>query len=339
MAARSLLIPLLTLMLSVSAWSGSVCAALATVLVTRGDGSSNYAADGAVEALQHAEVAAQVPGRITRVLVQAGDRVRAGALLASIDARAAQDQQAAVRAQLQVAQRDYDRSRELFAQNYISKAAMDRVEAQYRVLQAQLNIAETQNNFHQVVAPYTGIVAEVLAENGEMAQPGKPLFIFYDPTQLRVTIQVPENIALQIASAQAARIEIPSAAPAQKKQVAKNIIVLPTASVTAHTREVRLELAVDTDITPGAFARVLLPLSRDAGSSGQSMRLSIPVRAVVTRTEFSGVYVVDAQARVQLRQVRLGRQSGDYVEVFAGLREGERIALDPLAAIRSLSDE
>lgn len=172
-----------------------------------------------------------------------------------------------------------------------------------------------------------------------MAQPGKPLFIFYDPTQLRVTIQVPENIALQIAGAQAARIEIPSAAPVQKNQVAKNIIVLPTASATAHTREVRLELAADTDITPGAFARVLLPLNRDAGSSGQSMHLSIPVRSVVTRTEFSGVYVVDAKARVQLRQVRLGRQSGDYVVVFAGLREGERIALDPLAAIRSLSDE
>lgn len=144
MAARSLFIPLLTLVLSVSAWSSRAYAELATALVTREDGSSNYAADGVIEAVQHAEVAAQVPGRITRVMVKAGDRVRAGTLLASIDARAAQDQQAAARAQLQAAQRDYERSRELFAQNYISKAAMDRVEAQYRVLQAQLNIADTQ---------------------------------------------------------------------------------------------------------------------------------------------------------------------------------------------------
>lgn len=328
MPATPLLTTLLVLMAALALPSAAQ-AELATAPVTRGDGRPSYSAEGVVEAVRHAEVAAQVPGRITQVPVKAGDRVAAGALLASIDARAANDQQAAARAQLDAAQRDYERSRELYAKNYISKAAMDRVDAQYKTLRAQSNIAGTQSGFHRVLAPYAGIVAEVFVEVGDMAQPGKALFSFYDPSQLRVTVQVPESIAAAIAASQSASIDIPNAAPAQRLQTVQQITVLPTSSSAAHTRELRLNLAANVDVSPGAFARVLLPLSGD-----QSARLSVPVSSVLTRSEFHGVYVVDSRGLVQLRQVRLGRQSGDRIEVLAGLRENERVALDPLAALR-----
>lgn len=309
-------------------------AELATVAVTRGDSGAVYRAEGVVEAVRHAELAAQVPGRITAVPVKAGDTVAAGTALVLIDARAAQDQQAAARAQLDAAKRDYARSQELFAQNYISKAAMDRAEAQFRVLQAQSGIAGTQSDLHRIAAPYAGIVADVMVEVGDMAQPGKPLLSFYDPSQLRVTVQVPETVANQMATAISAKtpaqIEITSAAAAQRNLVVQQITVLPTANTSAHTREVRLELAGGAVAIPGASARVLLPLHL-----AQTSPLSIPVSAVLTRVEFQGVYVVDAKGHVQLRQVRLGQRSGDRVEVLAGLREGERIAANPLAALRT----
>jgi multidrug efflux pump subunit AcrA (membrane-fusion protein) len=77
------------------------------------------------------------------------------------------------------------------------------------------------------------------------------------------------------------------------------------------------------------FARVWLP-----GSVGVTTRLSVPASAVVRRSELNAVYVLGADGRPLLRQVRLGPPSGDRVEVLAGLGEGERVALDPQAAAR-----
>jgi RND family efflux transporter MFP subunit len=264
------------------------------------------------------------------VPVKAGDRVAAGAELVLIDARAAQDQQAAARAQLDAAQRDYERSRELFAQNYISKAAMDRAEAQYRVARAQADVAGTQRDFHRIAAPYAGVVAEVFAEIGDMAQPGQPLLSFYDPAELRATAQVPESVVAAIDTAGAARVETGAA---QVPLAALSVAILPTVDPVAHTREVRVTLPANAAAIPGGFARVLLPL-REAKGAGVASPAVIPVAAVVTRAEFQGVYVVADKGRVQLRQVRLGHRSGDGVEVLAGLREGERIALEPLVALR-----
>jgi multidrug efflux pump subunit AcrA (membrane-fusion protein) len=78
------------------------------------------------------------------------------------------------------------------------------------------------------------------------------------------------------------------------------------------------------------FARLWLPAAQ-----GGASRLYVPATAVVRRAEMTGVYVVDAKGVPTLRQVRLGRASGDTVEVLSGLSAGERVALDPQAAARS----
>jgi multidrug efflux pump subunit AcrA (membrane-fusion protein) len=77
------------------------------------------------------------------------------------------------------------------------------------------------------------------------------------------------------------------------------------------------------------FARAWLPV---AGST--TTRLFVPARAVVPRAELTGVYVLGADGRALLRQVRLGRPRGDTVEVLSGVAAGERVVLDPQAAAR-----
>ena len=71
-----------------------------------------------------------------------------------------------------------------------------------------------------------------------------------------------------------------------------------------------------------------------AGAAHAAGRLTVPVAALVRRTEFTAVYVVGPDGRPQLRQVRPGRVHADRVEVLAGLSDGERVALDPAAATR-----
>ena len=111
---------------------------------------------------------------------------------------------------------------------------------------------------------------------------------------------------------------------------ASHVVVLPTANPVTHTREVRVSLPSGAyGVSPGMFARTTLPLA-----DSRPDRITVPATAVVRRPEFAAVYVVGADGRANLRQVRLGRHSGDAVEVVAGLSAGECIAVDSVAAAR-----
>jgi hypothetical protein len=108
------------------------------------------------------------------------------------------------------------------------------------------------------------------------------------------------------------------------------MVLLPTADPATHTRQVRLTLPANTQgLAPGMFARAAFALT-----GIESARIAVPASSLVRRPEFSAVYVIDAGGRAQLRQVRLGRASGDSIEVLAGLQAGDRVAVDPVAAAK-----
>ena len=320
----------------------AAAADLATAPVEAAPGSGMYAADGMLEAVRQTAIAAQVSGRITDLRVKVGDTVKAGQVLARVDERvaaqqalASQAQVAAAEAQLDAARREYARSQRLFGKQYLSRAAMEQAEAQYKATEAQVRanlaqagVAGTQTSLHTIQAPYAGVIAEVACELGDTAAPGKPLIRIYDPAALRVVATLPESYARTLASGKPARLEFPGAPEALRWQTPISVTLLPTADPESHTLQVRLALQPKlAGLTPGMFARAHLPV--EAGPVG---RLSLPAKAVITRTELNAVYVVDVQGHAQLRQVRLGRGTGDRVEVLAGVQAGERVALDPVAA-------
>ncbi len=304
--------------------------------------------DGVVQAVRQTVIAAQVAGAVVALDVKAGDGVKAGQVLLRLDARAAEQTVAAGRAQVeaaraaqQVATREFERQQELFKKNYISQAALDRAEAQYRATQAELQAqqahagaASTQSGFYVVRAPYDGVVADVAVVLGDMAMPGRPLLTVYDPRQLRVAVALPQTVASKLAPDAPLRVELP-ALPAQRawQQPAKAQL-MPSLDPATHTLELRLDLPAGLDgVRPGMFARAWLPGAAATGAATDA-RVWVPVRAVVRRAEMTGVYVVGSDSRPLLRQVRLGRADGDRIEVLAGVSAGERVALDPQAAAR-----
>ena len=307
--------------------------------------AERVAYDGAVEAVRQTVVAAQVAGTIVALEVKAGDRVKAGQLLARIDARAAEQTTAAsvaqvqaARAALEVATREVERQRQLYQKRYISEAALDRAEAQFKSTHAQVNAqlaqanaARTQTGFFLVRAPYEGIVSDVPVALGDMAMPGRPLATLYDPSALRIAATVPQTALPPSLAAQATQVELP-AGPDRKGLwlVPARVTVLPTVDAASHTVVVRLDLPPNGDLKPGMFARAWLPAAAGMGGG----RILIPTQAVVRRAELTGVYVLDAENRALLRQVRLGRASGDQVEVLAGVSAGERVVTDLQAAAR-----
>lgn len=311
---------------------------LATVTVGTGGTAAGSRYEGRVEAVRQTVLSAQVPGAIVELPAKVGDRVKAGQLLVRLDARAAQQtaaagaaQAQAARAMLDAATREFERQKQLFAQRYISQAALDHAEAQFKAAQAEAQAqlasagaASTQSSFYVLKAPYDGVVAEVPVVLGDMAMPGRPLVTVYDPAALRVSVPVPETVASSLRGASPPLIEL---AGLSGTVTPRAMQLLPTADPATHTVELRLDLPPGlAGAAPGQFARALV-----TGPASGTM-LTVPLRAVVRRAELAGVYVVGADGKPLLRQVRLGRASGDQVEVLAGVSAGERVALDPQAA-------
>ena len=320
---------------------------LASVPARSAAGGASTSYDGVVEALRQTVIAAQVSGAVVQLEVKAGDRVRAGQRLLRIDARAAEQASAASEAQVraaraaqEVATKEYERQQQLHAERFISAAALDRARAEYQAAlaqaqaqAAQAGAARTQSGFYVVHAPYAGVVSEVAVTLGDMALPGRALVTLYDPAALRVVAAVPQSVAarLQGEPAGAVRAELP-ALTAAPMQAPRRVEVLPAADAATHTQTVRAELAPGlAGVLPGQFARLWLPGATDERAGG----VWVPAAAVVRRAEMTGVYVLDAQGRALLRQVRLGRRQGSEVELLAGVAVGERIATDPQAAART----
>lgn len=329
--------------------AGAAAAAepLASVPARSAAGGASTSYDGVVEALRQTVIAAQVSGAVVQLEVKAGDRVRAGQLLLRIDARAAEQASAASEAQVraaraaqEVASKEYERQQQLHAERFISAAALDRARAEYQAAlaqaqaqAAQAGAARTQSGFYVVHAPYAGVVSEVAVTLGDMALPGRALVTLYDPGALRVAAAVPQSVAtrLQGDAAGTVRAELPALAAAPM-QTPRRVEVLPAADAATHTQTVRAELAPGlAGVLPGQFARLWLPGAKDERAGG----VWVPAAAVVRRAEMTGVYVLDAQGRALLRQVRLGRRQGSEVELLAGVAVGERVATDPQAAARA----
>jgi len=324
-----------------SAWA--FAAELASTPVREDAGGGIHVAEAVVEAVRQSVISAQVSGRITQLAVKAGDTVRKGQLLVRIDAQAATQQanasQAQVeeaKAQLEVARKAFERQQQLFRKQYISQAALDQAEAQFKVTEAsvrgslaQAGAASTQTGFYAIVAPFDGVVAEVASETGDMAMPGKPLLTVFDPAAMRVVASLPQSKLAQLQDKAEVSIELPGLPEGKRMLTASSMTILPTADATTHTVQVRLGLPARlVEALPGMFARARFSLQ----GSGRS-RLMIPAQALVRRGELDAVYVL-LQGKALLRQVRLGKASGVEVEVLAGLSVGERVALDPVAASR-----
>ena len=302
--------------------------------------------DGVVEAVRQTVIAAQVPGAVMELGVKAGDRVQAGQLLLRIDARAADQSAAASNAQVQaaraaldVATREYERQKQLHQKKYISQAALERAESEFKATSAQVaaqmaqaGAARTQTGLHTVRAPYAGVVAEVPVALGDMAMPGRPLLTLYDPAALRVTASVPQSLAGSV-QADAVRVELPGLPTAQQWPRAERVQVLPTVDAATHTVQVRAELGGGLPgVAPGMFARLWLPVT---GSATAGKTVTVPRSAIVRRAEMTGVYVQGEGGKPLLRQVRLGRFDGERVEVLSGVAPGEPVVVDPQSALRA----
>ncbi|MFA7282873.1 MAG: HlyD family efflux transporter periplasmic adaptor subunit, partial [Sterolibacterium sp.] len=216
-------------------------------------------------------------------------------------------------------------------QKFISQAALDKAEADFKVATANSRETELQSGFTRVTAPYAGIIAQRLVEPGEMAVPGKALLSLFDPKGMRAIASIPQSRLAGIGQTIQARVEFLETG---KWVEAVRVEVLPTTDSQTHVARARIYLPENLDgIVPGMYARAHF-------ITGKVKKLVLPVAAVLRRGEVTAVYVVDDKGLPHLRQVRIGEAVNGGVggvnvpllEVLAGVAAGERVALDPVKA-------
>jgi RND family efflux transporter MFP subunit len=302
---------------------------------------NGFVTDGVVQPVKQSSIAAQTSGRVITMPVKAGDKVRAGQVVATVDdsetltgVQRSQAQVAQAQAELRNAQSNFDRTRDLLAKGFVSAAAMDTADSQLKSAQAgrdQANAAQKQSGlthgFTRVTAPFDAVVWQTSAEVGDLAFPGKALLTLYAPWPMRVVVQIPLSRSAQLRTDVA--VEVSTAGKNGESQWIRPIQVtrLPTADAVAQTVEWRLELpaAAATTLLPGQPVNVRF-------AAGQSQRLVIPNSAVLRRGELTAVYVVSGKG-FALKAIRIGTDHpGQGVEVLAGLTESDQVALDPIRA-------
>jgi RND family efflux transporter MFP subunit len=327
------------LIASAGAAQGGVSVAVAPVQAKTV--ASGFEFEGVIQPVKQSILSAQAGGRIVSLAVRAGDKVRAGQVLVTIDDQEAQTgmqrSQAMVaqaQAELRNAQANFNRTRDLQAQGFLSAAALDTADAQLKSALAgrdQAGAGARQSalakGFTRVSAPFDAWVLQTHVDSGDLAVPGKPLLTLYAPLPLRAVVQVPVSRASQAQAAGAVEVLVPRGAAAPQWVRPLAISRVPTADPVSQTIEWRLDLSPEAarNLLPGQQVRV-----RFAGAPVE--RLLVAASAVLRRGELTAVYVVSGSGFV-LKAVRLGAEHGaDGVEILAGVQAGERVALEPVKA-------
>jgi len=296
--------------------------------------------DGVVEAVNQATVSAQTSGRVAEILYDVNDFVPAGTVIIRLrgtEQRAGLAQaEAGLReatAREAEAQARYTRIAEMYDRRVVPKATLDEATANRDAAVARLvaaraavTTAREGVTYTEIRAPYAGVVTKRHVEVGESVGPGMPLMSGLSLQYLRVSVEVPQSIVKQVRLFRKAAVYVDDT-----RIEAMKLTVFPIATAPSNTFRARVDLPENAaDLFPGMFVKVGFTV-------GEARRLLVPAAALVERSEVRAVYVLDPQGYTSLRQIRTGHRIGDRVEVLAGLKSGEQVALDPVKAARYLA--
>ncbi len=295
---------------------------------------------GSLRADQESDIAAEASGKVLQVLVERGQPVRVGQVIATLDARgatlsatAAQAQSRLAQSQLEQAQRECERVKHLLETGAISQADYDRQTSQCTVqewsaaaAQAQQQSATKLLGDTRIRAPFDGIIGERMINVGQHVEPSTRVASVYDPDPLRLQVTVPEANVGVMKEGMPVAFTVAAFGDERFSGAVKYI----SPNVRESTRDLVVEAIVpnhDGRLRPGMFAVARLQLA-------ERSRAVVPVASVRRDDSEARVFVVGPTKEVQERLVQLGEAKGDVIAVLGGVRPGEAVVLQPGPDVR-----
>ncbi|HYE87479.1 MAG TPA: efflux RND transporter periplasmic adaptor subunit [Vicinamibacterales bacterium] len=322
----------------------------------RGDVAAHLTVVGNLIGLQTVDVAPRTGGRLLSISVQLGDPVRRGQTIAKVEDREIAEQvnqaeasmevsKATIRqreADLNVAQLNFDRSKNLFGRQLLAKQALDDAESRYLAAVAQLDLSKAQQSQNEarlqelkfnlnntiITSPVDGFVGRRNVDPGAMVNTNTALVSVVDISRLKLVVNVVEKDLRMVSAGDVGIVEV-DAYPGEKfnGRIARVAPVLDPA-----TRTASIEIEIPNPgarLKPGMYARVTLTIEERKNT------LVAPKSAVIDFENKRGVWQPSAENRAQFVPVTLGIEGPENIEILSGLNEGDKFVTTGAAAVRN----
>ncbi len=286
---------------------------------------ASYAGTAPLDPKADAQVVAKTSGVALEVLVEEGQQVKAGQVLARLDPARAQLQLAQANAQLRKLQADYQRSQSLAEQKLISASDFDTIRFNLANARATAEMAALELSYAAVRAPISGVVAQRMIKPGNFVQINTPIFRVVDTSRLEATLNVPERDVERIRAGMPTLLSVDALPGRQFTGTVDR--VAPVVDAGSGTFRVICAFAGDDVLQPGMFGRIAIAYDRKAEA------IAIPRTALLDDTDGSEVFVVEA-GKVKRVALQTGTQDGPWIEVLKGLAPGQQVVVAGKAALR-----
>jgi RND family efflux transporter MFP subunit len=313
-----------------------------SVVVSTPDVNSQggIATSGTIEASQTASISTRIMGYINHIYVKAGDHVRKGQLLASINsqdiqAKKAQAEAAITEAEANVknAQKDYDRFSALYQKQSASAKELDNVTFQYNASKARLEAAKqmrnevnAMNSYANIVSPIDGTVTQKIADEGSMAVPGWPLLTIEQNGKLQISASVGESDINKIKKGDKAKVEINTIGTTIESVITE---ISPSSRVTGGQYLIKLGIPEPEkkNLYSGMYVNVFIPLKEQAQYRAESNGILVPTASLIHQDQLTGLYTISSGNTALLRWVRTGKIFGDKTEILSGIGADEKFII------------
>lgn len=286
---------------------------------SRGDIFAVYTGTAPIEAYAEADVIAKVAGEVRTILVEEGDDVKKGQILAQLDGDRLRLELSESSARLSKLKRDYERNVDLSEKGLVSAGDFEKIKFDMEALQATHNLASLELDYTQIRAPIDGVISERYIKLGNTLSINDPVFRVTGFDPLVAYLHIPEREFSNIAVGQTVAIEIDALSDAPILTTVTR--VSPIVDPATGTFKITIEILDESRrIKPGMFARIGVVYDTHENA------LQVPRSALVDDLGRSSVFVVEDGKAVR-KSVESGFGNRGMIEILSGLSDDEDVVV------------
>jgi membrane fusion protein (multidrug efflux system) len=285
----------------------------------RSDINATYSASASISSDADAPVTARVAGELVDLLVEEGDRVAAGQILARLDGERLRLEMLSAKANLERARKEYSRNTDLHKRGLVSSAMFEGLKYDLESLKATYDLKRLNYDYSNIRATISGVVSTREIKLGESLAIGQVAFRITETSELVAYLQIPQAELAKFTAGHEATVEVASM---PGYDFAATIVrISPTIDARNGTfRATAMIDNADGKLAPGMFGQFTIAYERHANA------LVIPVNALLDEDEETSVYVV-RNGEVIRHAVEIGIQEDGRVEILSGLLEDDHVVV------------
>lgn len=276
--------------------------------------------NGSAEAVEQANISPEVNGQIKEILVEEGDRVKKGQLLARLNTDVNQKNIQEIKTSLELAKTTYEKQKKLWEQKIGSEIEYLQARNQKESLESRLETMKAQLNMALVRAPFSGIIDDIMKKEGDLALPGNPMINLINLTRLKINADISESYLSSIKEGDSVQLEFPAYPGIQlKAPIFRTGNIIKPAN---RTFEIQLKINnIDEKLKPNIITVLHI------NDYTNSKALTVP--SIIIKRDMQGefIFVAKKNANNQLiaekRYVTTGKSFQEKTEILQGLEPGE----------------